>query len=118
MKLNIPKIVGENMRKMRLDRGLSGLALAERMGTTPQNISGLENGTRGLSAAQIEKLCDEFLCVPADLFEMPDGTDSYEIMKQLKAEIRIMCREDVAALFAKAVSLNASREIKPDPNTF
>lgn len=113
MILDIAKIVGSNVRSMRIERGWSSQTLADMLGTNVQNLSGIERGVRGLSVKQIGKICDAFACLPADLFEAPPGTNACLIKKQLLAEIAIMSREDMATLCANAVALNAARGIKP-----
>ena len=61
--LDISKIVGQNVRRLRDERVWSGSYLAKIMDTTPQHVSGIEAGSRGLSEKQISKLCESFCCM-------------------------------------------------------
>lgn len=112
--LNIAKIVGDNVRRMRSERGWKGDYLAEKMETNPQNMSGIERGVRGLSIKQIEKMCEALGCEAYELFIPPDSTDGNLLKQQLMAEIKIMRKEDIAALCAYAVTINAQRGVKPE----
>jgi len=107
--LDIPKVVGFNVRRLREERGWSGVHLAQIIGATPQHVSGVENGSRGLSTKQITILCEAFACLPEELFYLPDDVDHDRLKLQLRAEMAIMDREDVARLCSMAVSLNASK---------
>ena len=111
--LDISKIVGQNVRRLRDDRDWSGSYLAKIMDTTPQHVSGIEAGSRGLSEKQISKLCEAFGCMPMELFCLPGGIDGDRVKMQLLAEIAIMDREDIAKLCSMAVSLNAEKGKKP-----
>lgn len=111
--VDITEIVGNNVARMRKERGWTMHDLAVYLDTNAQNINGIEKGRRGVSIKQIAKLVDAFGCVPADLFVLPIDVDGDLIYRQLVREIEIMTREDRAALCAHAVALNASRGLKP-----
>lgn len=114
-RLDFPKIVGENIKRLRDERNLKNEFLASMLGVTPQYLCGIIGGARGLSANRLEKVCEVLgVSHPYELFLLPDETDGDLIRHQLIKEIAIMCREDVAQLCAFAVSLNAARGIKPE----
>ena len=52
------KEVGKRLRVLRLKRGLTQQELAELLGTTQSNVSGLERGTRSLTVHQVVKLAE------------------------------------------------------------
>ena len=53
-------MIGEAIRKLRRDRGLSQTELADRCGLTSLHISGFENGERRPNLDQLEKIADTF----------------------------------------------------------
>ena len=53
-------MIGEAIRKLRRDRGLSQTALADRYGLTSCHIAGFENGERRPNLDQLEKIADTF----------------------------------------------------------
>ena len=52
------KQVGERLRALRLERGMTQQELAKILGTTQSNVSGLERGTRSLTIHQVVKLAN------------------------------------------------------------
>ena len=111
--LDIPSVVGLKVKRLREECKESGITFAAKLGISPQALSGIEHGKRGLSVNQISRLVDVLGCLPTELFILPEDIDGDLVKRQLFAEIRIMRREDVAELCSKAVSLNAARGIKP-----
>ena len=53
-------MIGEAIRKLRRDRGLSQTELADRCGLTSLHISGFENGERRPNLDQLEKIAGVF----------------------------------------------------------
>lgn len=55
------------------DRKISATELAQRIGSTPVNISRIKNGhIRGIRFSTLEQLCIELKCAPGDLIEYMD----------------------------------------------
>ena len=50
--------VGLEMRRARIDQGLSQAELARRMGVKPPFVAGLEAGTRNLTLGQLANIAD------------------------------------------------------------
>jgi transcriptional regulator with XRE-family HTH domain len=62
----------EGLRRMRIERGFSGAALASIMGTTRGTISRWENGTRSPSdGATLRRLAQILNCTVDDLIGNP-----------------------------------------------
>jgi transcriptional regulator with XRE-family HTH domain len=57
-----------NIKQLRLERGLTQEVLADRIGTNAGQIHKLESGMRRLSDVWISKLVKGLHCTPADLF--------------------------------------------------
>ena len=62
-------MVGERVRKYRLDRGLTQESLAAKARLHPNYVSLLERGGANISVDSIEKLCKVLQIKPTSLFE-------------------------------------------------
>lgn len=105
--IDIKKLTGENLRRIRLAAGMTQEQLAEHMRVKKQNVSAMETGRRGLSDAVLPSLCEIFACAPAEFFEVPHGRAQEEIGDLLLREIRKMDARKKAVLYAHALALNA-----------
>ena len=57
-KSKILKVVGDNIRQARLDRGLTQEALSDKIDKTPNFISIIERGESGISLSSIIDICN------------------------------------------------------------
>lgn len=58
------------------DRKISATELAQRINSTPVNISRIKNGhIRGIRFSTLEQLCIELKCTPGDLIEYMDDEE-------------------------------------------
>lgn len=58
------------------DRKISAIELAQRIDSTPVNISRIKNGhIRGIRFSTLEQLCIELKCTPGDLIEYMDDEE-------------------------------------------
>lgn len=58
------------------DRKISATELAQRIDSTPVNISRIKNGhIRGIRFSTLEQLCIELKCTPGDLIEYMDDEE-------------------------------------------
>jgi len=103
--MELLKITGRNLRRMREESGLTQEQLAAQLGAQKQNISAIENGRRGLSSAMITHLCEIFACSPSEFFKL-ESNHHEGIDKLLEDEIGKMDRAGKATLYAKAVAMN------------
>lgn len=61
------------------DRKISATELAQRIDSTPVNISRIKNGhIRGIRFSTLEQLCIELKCTPGDLIEYMDDDDYHD----------------------------------------
>lgn len=62
--------------RMMADRKISATELAQRIDSTPVNISRIKNGhIRGIRFSTLEQLCIELKCTPGDLIEYMDDEE-------------------------------------------
>lgn len=66
--MEISKIVGNNLKTARKDKGLTQKAVAAMLHMTQQQYSRFENGVFELNYAQIITLCELYEICPNDLF--------------------------------------------------
>lgn len=65
------EIVGENIRRLRLSRGLTQDELAEAAGVAVRFLGGVERGQENPSLSVMGKIAAELGIHPRDLFEDP-----------------------------------------------
>ena len=64
---DLQRTLGGNLRRIRLDRGLSQEAFAEVVGVRRTYMGGLERGERNLSLRALERLADTLGVEPLEL---------------------------------------------------
>lgn len=64
---DLARAVGENLRRYRLERGLSQEAFAQLIGFHRTYVGGLERGERNLSLASVERLAEAIDVPPLEL---------------------------------------------------
>jgi transcriptional regulator with XRE-family HTH domain len=64
---DLQRAVGENLRRYRLDRGLSQEAFAEFVGVHRTYMGGLERGERNLTLRSVERIADRLGVDPIGL---------------------------------------------------
>ncbi len=62
--MDMRKLVGRNVKRVRQDKGLTQEELAERSGFSQQYISGLEHGRRNPTIISIYELANRPRCQP------------------------------------------------------
>ncbi len=65
--MDMRRLVGRNVRRLRLEQGLSQEQLAVRSGFSQQYISGLERGRRNPTVVSLFELAQALEAVPVDL---------------------------------------------------
>ena len=63
---------GARVRSLRVERSLSQMALAERIGLHPTYVSGIERGLRNVSLINIHLLAEGLGVSPADLLAITE----------------------------------------------
>jgi len=79
--LEINRLIGKNLRRLRDSRKLSLSKFADIVGSTPQRISGIENGREPMGKAMMEKICGQLNVRPWEFYieeDTPLITDSSE----------------------------------------
>lgn len=74
--MDMRRLVGENVRRLRLARGLTQEQLAESCGYSQQYISGLEQGRRNPTVVTLFELGQALGVEPADLVRRPPAGPS------------------------------------------
>lgn len=63
------KLIGERIRTIRKEKGLTQEALADKSGIHYSYIGGIEHGDRNISLATLEKVIDALEIMPVELFQ-------------------------------------------------
>jgi transcriptional regulator with XRE-family HTH domain len=66
-------MVGATIRMLRVDRGMSQAALAERVGVTPQQLQKYERGTSRIGGGRLSLFALALGVSVGELFEAPEG---------------------------------------------
>ena len=77
-------MVGARIRMLRVDRGMSQAALAERVGVALQQLQKYEQGTSRIGAAKLARFALAMGVSIGELFEAPEG-GSYGAQSQMRA---------------------------------
>ncbi len=108
----VENLIGQRLKKLRIENGLTQKDLSKRLNITYQQIQNYENGKSRLSLENAKKLAD-FLCVPLEAFSnssfKPDNRS-----KGLSDNNQTSIRGDEPIDKAKADLLKAYHSIK-DP---
>ena len=68
--MKLAKMIGNNLKQARKDKGLTQKAVAEQLYMTQQQYSRFENGVFELNYSQILTLCNLYEITPNDLFNI------------------------------------------------
>jgi transcriptional regulator with XRE-family HTH domain len=105
-------VLGERIRKLRRDRGLSQTALAEQLGITFQQVQKYENGTNRISAMALVKLSAALGLSPSvllsDLGEDPGAADPAAMGTRLERLVAAFSRIESSELQDAIVSIAES----------
>ena len=70
--MDMRKLVGRNVERLRRAKGLTQEQLAERSGFSQQYISGLENGRRNPTVVTLYEIATALDVLPVDFLEASD----------------------------------------------
>ncbi len=71
MEGSLQRLVGRNLRQLRLERGLSQEEFAEILGIHRTYMGGVERGERNLTLQSLERLAERLDIPPASLLQEP-----------------------------------------------
>jgi transcriptional regulator with XRE-family HTH domain len=77
------QVIAANVRRVRQQRGITGAALAERLGMSPQAFSALENGKRGIRVDELMSVALALSVAPSHLM-VPWDDDGHELAIDLR----------------------------------
>ena len=99
---NLKKIVGDNIRRLRRERGWTQAFVAESVGVTAPFLTMVESGQRGMSIDFLENISELFDVQPAVLFSQQINKNEDEkkiyietLKKQLAKKINKVVEETV-----------------------
>lgn len=74
--MDMRRLVGENVRRIRQDRGLTQEQFADQSGFSQQYLSGLERGRRNPTVVTLFELATALNVTPIDLLVPVEGMDA------------------------------------------
>lgn len=83
---DINKIIGRNLKRLRVSKGITQEQLAEILKLQPQSVTVIETGRTFISGDVLEKICNYFNVEPSVLFKL-DYIQPTEKSYDLKKEI-------------------------------
>lgn len=90
----IKSLLGQNLKALRKESGMSQMQLAEKVGVTFNFINDIENGKKWISPATLSKLCSAFDVQPYQFFT---SVQSMQITPDRKPE------DEVLAMFSSDI---------------
>lgn len=105
----------ENLRKYRVDHGLTQMDLAEKCNISPKTLSSYEKGRTEPSLGEIKKLCDVFSCSIAALTGTKEREPSTISVEDIVLKLQDLDDDTLKKLFISIDSIlehrNEIREI-------
>lgn len=86
---NFLKLVGERIRSLRKQKGLTQEALSEKANIHYSYISGIENADRNISLETLEKIINALDVVPLEIFQFHE-VDSREMKEDKKVALEAL----------------------------
>jgi repressor LexA len=111
---NIKKTVGENIKRLRQHKNITGLELAEAMSISQSTVSDWENGKKLPRAGTIERLAEYFDVSKSDILSdmsetdragLPDARDIIDLAALLQSPIRVVLGEKLLTSSEKLLLL-------------
>lgn len=107
--LDVKKILGQNVKEIRQNLGLSQEDFAEKFNSDAKTISRIETGRTFTSAEIIEKICDTFNVLPQELFKINGSLVDKNIEKQELIDIfTMLLRNQDAKTIESLLKVNKS----------
>lgn len=97
--MNIKKLLGKKIQKIRKTRGITQEKLAELVELDTSSISHIENGKYYPSAENLEKLLKVLNVTPSELFIMESNAPTKELIKEMN--LAMQNNDDLTRLMYK-----------------
>lgn len=81
--MNIKKLLGERIKRLRKNRGLTQEQLSEMIDITPRNLSRIEVGECFVSADTLDKIIEALSITAQELFAYEDIKESKELLAEI-----------------------------------
>lgn len=84
LQLDAKKAVATNLKRIRIEKGLTQVELSKKTGMTQGSLSQIENGDRWPDYKTIVSICDALKCEHTEITSHPDLLDAFKKLKSLK----------------------------------
>ncbi|MBQ4115151.1 helix-turn-helix transcriptional regulator [bacterium] len=100
MSLNIKKQIGQRIKTLRANKGLSQEQLAEKLGIAPRTLCGIEIGKNFFTASTLEKILEILEITPQDLFKINHLQPQEDLVEEIITTIKnIKDREKIEIIY-------------------
>ncbi len=93
--MGIKKELGQKIKRMRINRGLTQEQLAEMIDVSQRTMSGIEIGENFVTAETLDKLIKALNTTPQDLFAINHLKPSNELVDEIKNNVDIIAHNNV-----------------------
>lgn len=100
--IDIKKILGLNLRKLRKHNNLTQEEFAETVGMATQTINTIESGRQFPKIDNFEKICEVYKVSPAQLLLIPDGIkeeSNIELTNKIVSQLENMKSEELKTIY-------------------
>ena len=88
--MGIKQELGQKIKRMRLNRGLTQEQLAEMVDVSQRTMSGIEIGENFVTAETLDKIIDALNTTSEELFALNHLKKKNELLKEIKSDILII----------------------------
>ena len=98
--MDIKKLLGQKIKRLRLKHNLTQEQLAEKMQLAPRTLCGIENGENFVKAETVNKFCEVFKISSFELFAFDHIKPQEDLINEMVEDIKtIKNREKIETLF-------------------
>lgn len=100
MSLNIKKQIGQKIKQLRLQKGLSQEQFAEKLGIATRTLCGIEIGKNFFTADTLEKILSVLEITPQDLFKINHLKPQEVLVEEIITSVKnIKDREKIETIY-------------------
>lgn len=98
--MNIKKLLGAKIKRLRAKNKLTQDQLAEKMGIATRTLCGIENGENFVKAETVEKLCEVFNITSFELFAFDHIKPQEDLLEEIYQDIKSLnSREKIETVY-------------------
>ena len=88
--MGIKQELGQKIKRMRINRGLTQEQLAEKVDVSQRTMSGIEIGENFVTAETLDKIISALNTTPDELFSLNHLKDSEALLSEIQNDIKLV----------------------------